>query len=196
MPDSVEGLCDTCAKVLPARTSSEYTVRRAEQIVEHGLCICLPSADGLGYLAPDTREIYLELQRELESTDPSIPIDKIGEAVEASQAERSNTTIDGIVVDRGELSIVAASDAQNGVYVIGPDGTDPNGLPAIGAGMPEELWAGHQPVPARPPDAPPIDETQALPRIGGRGVPEEPVYPSRRQQPTRQPREKRRKRKR
>jgi hypothetical protein len=208
MPEAIEGLCDTCSKVLPARTMSEYTVSRAERIVEHGLCICLPGEGGLGYLAPDTREIYLELQRELEATDPSIPIDEIGEAAAAIEANNENivrvamtmppligkppTTIDGVVVEPGPLHVLTPleEDAQIGIYVIGSDGTDPHGIPAIGAGMPEELW-GHTPVPARPPDAPPIDETKTLPRIGPRGVPEEPVFPVRRQQPTRKPRRKR-----
>jgi hypothetical protein len=187
--DTERRLCETCISVLPARTFTEYTVSRARDIVEHGLCICPPDAGGMGYLAPGTREIFLELQRELENTDPSIPIDKIGEAVgEASPEPAPPSTIDGIVMETGPFHVVASSDAPNGAYRIGPDGTDPNGFPAIGAGTPE-LWG--DPVPARPPEVPPQEETAQLPRIEPRGI--EPEHPlGDRKQPARKPRRKRR----
>jgi hypothetical protein len=192
--DTEQRLCDDCASVQPAKHFVEYTLGRARAIVEHGLCICPPKAGGMGYLAPDTREIYLELQRELENTDPSIAVEEIGKAVEAAteapEPETSHsTTIDGIVVETGPFQVISASEAPNGAYSVGPDGTDPNGFPALGAGMPEELWQ-HRPVPARPPDVPPQEETRRLPRVQPRGV--EPEHPlGERRQPARKPRRKR-----
>ena len=35
-------LCLTCGRVRPAAQVSDYTLRRARLIEQHGLCVCVP----------------------------------------------------------------------------------------------------------------------------------------------------------
>jgi hypothetical protein len=48
-------LCRICGRVKPALSAHEYTSRRAELIIERGMCVCGNAGHGNSKLGPDVQ---------------------------------------------------------------------------------------------------------------------------------------------
>jgi hypothetical protein len=110
---AVRRLCGVCGKVLPAENVSEYTRDRAQLAIERGFCICLPGRGGtasLDTLDPVLRDMYLHLKRELEDTDPSIPIPQIDTPPAGLPEVKTGDTMEGKVLRPGDLPMLNAGE--------------------------------------------------------------------------------------
>lgn len=90
-------LCSRCGKVLPAQHVREYTSRRADLLIERGLCICL-AGGSIEVLSPAVRQMYVDLSLGLDDTNPGRSPEEIVAETQPVAPVSTGNTIEGKVV--------------------------------------------------------------------------------------------------